>query len=273
VIRRAIITISALAAVGAMTAPLAAQREPVGRPAGHTAIDSIRGTPNYDVVLEVPRLSLDSLVLRVDSLDARLSARARVANLVSLDAGVAVSVDSVGLTIAGVGAQVFLYVDLDNVARVVNRVVQTLDRNPAIVTSLLGVVDSTVQTVGGVANNALRPGGVVSQTVGVAGQTLNNLTQPGGVLTQTVNAAGQTVQLTLDNAGNLVSRTLSATGQRLGQQTLGALTGLPVLRQTTNAAGQTVKQVRAPGGQLLEFVTSQAGQILGARLLQGAARP
>lgn len=260
-------TILALAMAALLASPLDAQSGNARR----TPIDSIRGTPNYDVVLEVPRLSLDSLVLRVDTLDARLAARARVANLVSLDAGVTVHIDSVGLTLAGVGAQAFLYVDLDNVARIVNRVVQTLDRNPELVTSLLGAVDSSVRTVGGVANTALQPGGVVGQTVGAAGQALGNLTQPGGVLSQTVNNLGQTVQTTLGTGGQLISRTLDAGGRVVGQQTLGTLARLPVLQQTAGTAGQTIRRVQAPGGQVIEYVTDRAGRILGARPVQQAA--
>ncbi len=252
----------ALAVCAALAGPLEAQGG-----ARRTPIDSIRATPNYDVVLEVPRLSLDSLVVRVESLDARLSARARVANLVSLDAGVAVSIDSVGLTLAGVGAQAFLYVDLDNVARIVTRVVQTLDRNPELVTSLLSTVDTTLQTVGGVANTALRPGGVASQAVGVVGSTLNNLTQPGGVLTQTVNTLGQTVQTTLGTTGTLVTRTLDTAGRVVNEQTIGSLTRLPALQQTTDAAGRIVRQVRTPAGQVVEYVTERSGRLLGARVL------
>lgn len=266
---------AALALVVA-AAPVAAQTRPATQAraaAPRTGIDSIQGTANYDVVLEVPRLSVDSITLSVDTLDAQLSARARVLNFVSLDAGATAHIDSVGLRIQGVGAQAFLYVDLDNVARIVTRVVQTLDRNPEIVTGLLGAVDNTVNTVGGVANTALRPGGVVSQTVGTVGQTLNNLTQPGGVLTQTVNTLGQTVQTTLTTAGGLVTRTLDTTGRVVGQQNLGALTSLPALRQTTNAAGQLVRQVRTPAGQMVEYVTDQAGRVLGARILGQAAAP
>lgn len=260
------ITMLALAATALLAQPLAAQ----GGTARRTPIDSIRGTPNYDVVLEVPRLSVDSLVLRVDTLDARLAARARVANLVSLDAGVTVRIDSVGLTLAGVGAQAFLYVDLDNVARIVTRVVQTLDRNPELVTSLLGAVDSTVRTVGRVANTALQPGGVVGQTVGAVGQTLGNLTQPGGVLTQTVNTLGQTVQTTLGTGGELLSRTLDAGGRVVSQQTLGTLARLPVLQRTAGTAGQTIRRVQAPGGQVIEYVTDRTGRVLGARTVSQA---
>ena len=77
-------------------------------------------------------------------------------------------------------AQAFVYVDLDNVARIVDRVITTLDRNPRLLTQLLTTVDSVVGTVGGVANTALQPGGVVSQTVGTVGQVANTALAPGG---------------------------------------------------------------------------------------------
>jgi len=73
-------------------------------------------------------------------------------------------------------------------------------RRPQIIERLLSTVDSTVGTVGGVANNALQPGGVVSQTVGTVGQVANTALQPGGLLSQTVNTLGQTVQRTFPGA-------------------------------------------------------------------------
>lgn len=60
-------------------------------------------------------------------------------------------------------AQAFLYIDLDNVTRIVNRVLQTLENNPQVLTQVLSTVDTAVNTVGGVANTALQPGGVVDQ--------------------------------------------------------------------------------------------------------------
>lgn len=121
------------------------------------------GTPHYDVVLEVPELSVDSLGLTVAGLQAHLSLNANAASLVSLTAGADVSIDRVELQIMGVLAQAYLYIDLDNVTRIVDRVLATLERNPQLFTQLLSTVDNTVNTVGGVANTALQPGGVVGQ--------------------------------------------------------------------------------------------------------------
>jgi hypothetical protein len=243
--------------------------QPGARPAGPI------GTPHYDVVLEVPELSVDSIGLTVADLRAVLALDANAANLVTISAGADVSIERVELEIVGVVAQAYVYVDLDNVARIVDRVIETLDRNPQILTQVLSVVDSTVGTVGGVANTLLQPGGVAEGAVQAVGQTLNNVTQPGGLLTQTVNTLGQTVQVTLGEAGSIVERTLDATGNVVGTRTTGLLSGLPVLSETTNTAGQTVRQVRHTSGALLEYTVDQAGTVLNSRVLQAVqgARP
>jgi hypothetical protein len=237
------------------------------RPAAAT---TFQGTPHYDVVLEVPRLSVDSITLKVDTLRARLSLGAQAMNLVRLNAGAVVGIDNVELEIRTVVAEAYLYVDLDNVARIVDRVVRTLDRNPELITDLLATVDSTVNTVGGVANTALRPGGVVSQTVGVVNRTLNNVTAPNGVLSRVVNTAGQTVQRVLDSSGNIVDKTLDATGNVLGSDIVGDITKLPLVRQTTNSAGQTVRRVRDTSGKLIEYVVTSAGRVTAVRVIQAA---
>jgi hypothetical protein len=234
------------------------------------------GTPHYDVVLEVPELSVDSIGLTVADLRATLSLDANAANLVSISAGADVSIERVELEIVGVLAQAFVYVDLDNVARIIDRVVATLDNNPQLLTQLLSTVDQAVGTVGGVANTALQPGGVVENAVGTVGQTLNNVTQPGGLLTQTVNTVGQTVQVTLGTTGNLLERTLDTAGNVVNTRTLGQITSLPVLRETTNTAGQAVRQVRHASGAVIEYAVDQAGNVVSSRVLQaaaGAARP
>jgi hypothetical protein len=254
--------------------------DPAPRPAGArtaTARPATQiGTPHYDVVLEVPELSVDSIGLTVADLRATLALDANAANLVSISAGADVSIQRVELEIVGVLAQAFVYVDLDNVARIVDRVITTLDRNPQILTQVLTVVDSAVGTVGGVANTVLAPGGVAENAVGAVSQTLNNVTQPGGLLTQTVNTLGQTVQVTLGTAGQIVERTLNTAGGVVNERTLGQITSLPLLRETTNAAGQTVRQVRHTSGAVLEYVVDRAGNVVSSRVLEaatGAVRP
>jgi hypothetical protein len=101
-------------------------------------------TPNRDVILEIPELSVDSIGLTVSNVRAKVSLDANAVNLVQISAGVDVGIKQVQLGIVGVYAEAYLYADLDNVARIVDRVVQTLDRNPKIITQLLQAVDTTV---------------------------------------------------------------------------------------------------------------------------------
>ena len=101
-------------------------------------------TPNRDVILEIPELSVDSIGLTVSDVRAHVSLDANAMNFVQITAGVDVSIKKVQLSISGVLAEAYLYVDLDNVARVVERVVATLDRNPEILTQVLKTVDTTV---------------------------------------------------------------------------------------------------------------------------------
>jgi len=101
-------------------------------------------TPNRDVILEVPELSVDSIGLTVSDLKAHVSLDANAMNLVQITAGVDAGIKKVQLGIVGVYGEVYLYVDLDNVSRIVDRVVTTLDRNPKILTQVLAAVDTTV---------------------------------------------------------------------------------------------------------------------------------
>ena len=106
-------------------------------------------TPNRDVILEVPELSVDSIGLTVKDVRAHVALDANAMNLVQVTAGIDVGIKQVQLGIVGVFAEVYLYVDLDNVARIVDRVVQTLDRNPQILTQVLKTVDVAVESLTG----------------------------------------------------------------------------------------------------------------------------
>jgi hypothetical protein len=222
-------------------------------------------TGDPDVLLDVPNLSVDEIGLEVDNLKARVSLDARLANLLSLNAGADVGIDKVRLTIRGVRAEVLLKVRLDNVAKIIDRTLTTIDKNPQVFERVIQGVENTVGTVGNVANTAVGPGGALTQT-------LNNATQPGGLLSQTVNQLGQTVQRTIDTTGNIVERTLDNTGNVLNQRTLGSISNLggSVLSETTNAAGQTVRRVRDTSGAVIELTLDQAGKVINSRVVSQA---
>lgn len=242
-------------------APPAAPRQ--GGATCPTTGQNYAGTVDADVVLDVPNLSIDQITLTVDQLHALVNLDARLANLLTLTAGVDASLGRVNLDIRGVCAEAHLVVRLNNVAAIIDRVATTIDRNPQILTSLTGSVGRTLENVTG-------PGGLGSQLVGTVGQTLENVTQPGGLLTQTVNTLDQTVQRTIDTTGNIVERTLDTAGNVVGSQTVGTLLSLPVLSETTNAAGQTVRRVTDTSGAVIELTLDAAGNLLNANVVQQA---
>ena len=128
-----------------------AQRDTTARPATQRVAASTTAgtTPNRDVILEIPELSVDSIGLTVQDVRAHVSLDANAMNFVQITAGVDVGIRKVQLGITGVLAEAYLYVDLDNVARIVDRVVKTLDRNPEILTQVLKTVDTTVNAATG----------------------------------------------------------------------------------------------------------------------------
>lgn len=139
---------AALALVCLVPAVAAAQQRDstaARRPATQRITTAASGTTsNRDVILEIPELSVDSIGLTVRDVRAHVSLDANAMNFVQITAGVDVGIRKVQLSITGVLAEAYLYVDLDNVARIVDRVVATLDRNPEILTQVLKTVDTTV---------------------------------------------------------------------------------------------------------------------------------
>jgi hypothetical protein len=149
-VRAFLITLVAIAPSVAAQQRDTTTRRPVP-PGGRVQANMQPLTPNRDVILEIPELSVDSIGLTVSDVRAHVALDANAMNLVQLTAGVDVGIKKVQLGIVGVFAEAYLYVDLDNVARIVDRVVATLDRNPRILTQTLAAVDTTV-------NAALRRG-------------------------------------------------------------------------------------------------------------------
>lgn len=237
----------ALAALCALT-PLAAfaQAQPP-TPAQAAPVNIPNPTPprtnaqDPDVLLQIPNLSVESIDLQVDNLKAHVNLDAKLANLLSLTAGVDASIDKVKLTIKGVKASVLLRVRLDNVAYIIDRTLTTLDRNPQIIDRLLSTVDNTVGTVGSIANTALAPGGFLSQTVNTLGQTVNH---------------------TVDAAGNIVEKAAVAGA---AAKVIGNVLQLPAVgAATTDASGNSVKTVRDSAGELIKIVVDKAGKLVSA---------
>lgn len=126
-----------------------------------------------DVLLQVPELHVGRIELVVEKLQADLNLNAKVAGLVQVNAGVAVSVEKVNITIADVDVNLELVVRLGNLVEIVERVFDSLDLNPLLL-SLIGNVTNLVGEVIGAVD------GLVSATpvlrfMGTRSLTINSL--------------------------------------------------------------------------------------------------
>ena len=223
---------------------------------GDSAAPLVNG--NYDVVLDVPNVSVDEIVLDVDGVNAHVALDAKVAKLVEISAGADVGIQRVYLGIRGVQAEAHLMVDLDNVTAIVSRVLTTLDNNPEIITGLYNTLNNTVSTVGNVANTALQPNGVVSQAVNTVGQVANTALQPNGVVSQAVNTVGNVANTALQ-PGGVASQLVETVGG-----TLNNLTGQGGLLSVTgvNALGNTLVRTVDASGRLIEGTLDGTGKLV-----------
>jgi hypothetical protein len=113
------------------------------------------GDDEPDVLLDVPVLHVEEISLEVDDLRARVALEADVLELLKLHVGVDAELGRVQLTIKGVEAQALLKVRLDNVAGILDRVMTTIDNNPAIVERLTEQIGTAVEGVGTGAGRAV----------------------------------------------------------------------------------------------------------------------
>ncbi|MGX7951796.1 hypothetical protein ACWPM1_04440 [Tsuneonella sp. HG249] len=167
-----------------------------------------------DVVLDIPNLSVESITLEVQGLEAHVALDARLASLLHLTAGADAKLDSVKLDIKGVQAQAALIVRLDNVRAIIERTLQTLDNNPQIITQLTGTVDNAVNATGGVVNSTVRNVGDLTQGVLRSGAVLDIARTGLTVVGETVNATGETVRR-LRGADGIVYEVVTNTAGRI----------------------------------------------------------
>jgi hypothetical protein len=106
----------------------------------------------------------------VEDLTARVSLQANVLDLLKLHVGVDAALGGVQLTIKGVEAKVLLKARLDNVARIIDRVLDTIDNNPQIIGQLTEPIGQAVAEVvpgtGEVVDNVVTGAGSAIAEVG-----------------------------------------------------------------------------------------------------------
>jgi hypothetical protein len=118
------------------------------------APDRPRRDEEPDLLLDVSELRVDEISLDVEDLRARVALQADVLELLKLHVGVEAELGRVQLTIKGVEAKVLLKVRLDNVARILDRVLTTIDNNPEIVERLAERLGTTAEQIGAGAGEA-----------------------------------------------------------------------------------------------------------------------
>ncbi|MFY1597540.1 hypothetical protein [Micromonospora sp. WMMD737] len=118
-----------------------------GRRDGEAEAARRGGENEPDVLLDIPEVSVDSIRLAVDGLDADVSLRARLADLLQLDAGVRVHLEGVELDITGVHAEALLKVRLEKLVQILDRALTTIDRNPQVIQTLSDTAAASMDDV------------------------------------------------------------------------------------------------------------------------------
>jgi len=200
-----------------------------------TSVSPLSGPP--DVLLNVPNLSVGRIELDVDNLQADINLAANVAGLVSINAGVAVSIQKINLTIVDVEAELELIVRLGHLVDIVNRVFQSLDLNPLLITALNNVTS------------------VVDTVVGAVDGLLGSITQGGTTLT-----------FLIDNLGNIVQEVAGGANGTVSTIVGNYLTNMTYTGQSQALTNGLVQKTYSysPLNALVNIVFNTAGQIVQA---------
>ena len=184
-----------------------------------------------DVLLDVPVVKVDEINLDVEELRARVSLQAQVLDLLRLNVGADVFIGQVGLEIKGVEAQALLKVRLDNVARIVDRVLATIDRNPQILEQITEGVGDAAEEIG-------EGTGTAAEEIGAgAGSAVEEVGEGAGSAVEDVGAgAGSAVEDVGEGAGEAVEDT----GETVGKAASGP-------RKTAKQAKSTAQKAKQRG--------------------------
>ena len=213
----------------------------IGNTATTVASSAAAASSPPDVYLNVPNLSVGRIELDVDNLQADINLNANVASLVTINAGVALSVQNINLTIVDVQAELELIVRLGHLVDIVNRVFQSLDLNPLLISTLNNVT------------SVLQP--IVGAIDGLLG---------------TVTQSGTTLSLLVDNLGNIVQQVIGANGSPVSTIVGNYLTNMTATGAVEQLAGGLTQTTYsyAPLNALVDVVTNTAGQVVQASVVK-----
>jgi len=167
------------------------------------ALDAASADAQPDVLLDVPVLKVDEIHLEVDDLNAQVSLRAEVLNLLKLHVGADVSLGRVSLDIKGVDAVAQLKVRLDKVEAIIDRVMTTIDNNPQILTDLTRGLGDAAGEVGRGAGKALEE---VGESAGSAVESVSGGVE--GAVGDLGQAGGRAVEDAIEDTGGIADDVL-----------------------------------------------------------------
>ncbi|KAI7478423.1 hypothetical protein KC351_g8219 [Hortaea werneckii] len=202
-----------------------------------TQLRSVVENLDDNVYLNVPTLHVGRIELDVDNLNADINLNAKVAQLVSINAGVQVGINKVNLTIADVDAELELVVRLGHLVDIVNRVFESLDINPSLINTLNNATSDVT--------------GLLDEVVGEVDGLLGSITQ-----------GGNNVRFVVDNLGNIVQTANNSTSTIVGNYAQNmTFTG----DSKSIGSGLTQKTYSySPLKSLVDIVFNKAGQIVQA---------
>ena len=204
-----------------------------------------------DVVLDVPELTVEKLNLEVEQLRARVDVHAEITGLLQLGVGADVETGRVALDLEGVRAQAHLTVRLDQVAAIVSRALETLDRNPELLTT---------------AARGLREG-LTPRRLGQGGGLRGVGGQLGGALGDTLDRVGGVIETGWRRISRLGRRSRpgegpSSAGPGAEVHEVSSHTDLAVVQEVYREDGRTLRRIIEPSGQIIEVTLGDDGEVL-----------
>ena len=199
-----------------------------------------------DVLLDVPVVKVDEITFEVEELRARILLQAEVLDLLKLNVGSDVFIGHVGLEIKGVEAQALLKVRLDNVARILDRVLTTIDRNPQLLERLVEGAGTAIAELGEGAGSAVEDvgegaGSAVEDVGEGAGSAVEDVGEGAG---EAVESTGEALEDVGEGAGEAVEDT-GETAKKVGQGAGKAAGGVrKTAGKAASGAGKTAKKTR-----------------------------
>jgi hypothetical protein len=204
-----------------------------------------------DVLLDVPVVKVDEITFEVEELRARILLQAEVLDLLKLNVGADVFIGHVGLEIKGVEAQALLKVRLDNVARILDRVLTTIDRNPQL---LEGLVEGTGTAIAEIGEGA---GSAVEDVGEGAGSAVEDVGEGAGSAVEDVGAgAGEAVEST----GDAVEHVGEGAGSAVEDVGAGAGEAVESTGEALEDVGEGAGEAVESTGEAVEDVGEGAGE-------------